>query len=213
MVKIKAIIFDMDGVLIDAKDWHYESLNRALNLFGYAISRNEHLTTYDGLPTRVKLDMLSIEKGLPKKLHDFISTMKQIYTMEMISLKCKPIFQHEYALSKLKENGLKLGLASNAVRNSVESMLNKSDLMKYMDFVISNEDVEKSKPDPEIYIKAMAALGVSPEETMILEDNDHGIRSAKAAGGFVMEIETVEDVYFTNIMNSLEKFEERGKTK
>ena len=52
---IKAIIFDMDGVLIDAKEWHYEALNNALQLFGYKISREDHLATFDGLPTREKL--------------------------------------------------------------------------------------------------------------------------------------------------------------
>ena len=61
--EIKAIVFDMDGVLIEAKDWHYEALNRALRLFGYEISRYDHLVTYDGLPTSKKLEMLSLEKG------------------------------------------------------------------------------------------------------------------------------------------------------
>ena len=73
MTKIKAIIFDMDGVLIEAKDWHYEALNRALSLFGMEISRFDHLVTYDGLPTKKKLEMLSIERGLPKGLHSFIN--------------------------------------------------------------------------------------------------------------------------------------------
>ena len=56
--KIKAVIFDMDGVLIDAKDWHYEALNKALRLFGLEITRSEHETTYDGLPTKDKLEIL-----------------------------------------------------------------------------------------------------------------------------------------------------------
>ncbi|WP_244574490.1 HAD hydrolase-like protein [Cohaesibacter sp. ES.047] len=77
-MRIKAIIFDMDGVLIEAKDWHYEALNRALLLFGYEISRFDHLTTYDGLPTRKKLEMLSAERNLPRSLHSFINEMKQI---------------------------------------------------------------------------------------------------------------------------------------
>jgi beta-phosphoglucomutase len=71
-MKIKAIIFDMDGVLVEAKEWHYKALNRALELFGYQISRYDHLTTYDGLPTSKKLEMLSLESGLPKELHKFI---------------------------------------------------------------------------------------------------------------------------------------------
>ena len=72
---IKAIIFDMDGVLIDAKEWHYEALNRALSLFGLSISRYDHLTTYDGLPTKKKLEMLSLERDLPRELHSFINEM------------------------------------------------------------------------------------------------------------------------------------------
>ena len=123
MEKIKAIIFDMDGVLIDAKDWHYEALNQALELFGYKITRYEHLVTFDGLPTKKKLEMLSIEKGLPKGLHSFINHMKQIYTLEHVYMKCKPIFCHQYALSKLKNEGYKLALASNSVRDSINMMM------------------------------------------------------------------------------------------
>ena len=112
MSKIKAVIFDMDGVLIDAKDWHYEALNQALELFGYKISRYDHLVTFDGLPTKKKLEMLTIEKGLPKGLHKFINHMKQIYTMEHVYMKCKPLFCHQYALSKLKNEGYMVILIS-----------------------------------------------------------------------------------------------------
>src|SRR5579872_1178148 len=80
MAKIKLVLFDMDGVLIDAKDWHYEALNRALGHFGLTIGRDEHLTLYDGLPTRRKLEMLSKSRGLPAKLHRFINDLKQNYT-------------------------------------------------------------------------------------------------------------------------------------
>ena len=61
---IKAVIFDMDGVLIDAKEWHYEALNNALKLFGYKISRHDHLVTFDGLPTRAKLQMMTEQEML-----------------------------------------------------------------------------------------------------------------------------------------------------
>ncbi len=69
---IRAVMFDMDGVLIDAREWHYEALNRALGLLGFTINRYDHLSSYDGLPTRRKLEMLSIERGLPRGLHDFL---------------------------------------------------------------------------------------------------------------------------------------------
>ena len=103
MTKIKAILFDMDGVLIDAKEWHFEAMNKALELFGMNISRYDHLITYDGLPTQVKLKMLSLEQGLPVALHGFINDMKQLYTLGIVHALCKPRFHHEFALSKLKE--------------------------------------------------------------------------------------------------------------
>lgn len=197
--KIAAIIFDMDGVLIDAKDWHYESLNRALNHFGFNISRYDHLVTFDGLPTRKKLEMLSREHGLPIALHGFLNDLKQIYTTELVHARCKPVFQHEYALSNLKSAGFRLAVASNSVKASVELMMEKSNLASYLDFIISNEDVKIGKPNPDIYFKAMELLGVSPNQTLVVEDNDHGIAAARAAGTHLMIVNEVTDVTLDNI--------------
>src|ERR1700733_1488983 len=108
MARIRAVIFDMDGVLINAKDWHFEALNKALALFGFQVSRFDHLVTYDGLPTRRKLEMLTLEHGLPKGLHQFINELKQLYTLEFVYARCKPIFTHEYALSRLRADGYRL---------------------------------------------------------------------------------------------------------
>jgi beta-phosphoglucomutase-like phosphatase (HAD superfamily) len=207
MTEIKAIIFDMDGVLIDAKDWHYEALNKALALFGFSISRYDHLVTYDGLPTKKKLEMLTLERGLPKGLHQFINELKQIYTMEMIFQKCKPVFYHEYALSRLKAEGYRLAVASNSIRQTVELMMEKSNLARYMDLMLSNQDVSKPKPDPEIYNTAIARLGLKPEECLIVEDNQNGIKAAQASGANVMIVSSVEDVNYTNIKATIKKFE------
>ena len=116
----------MDGVLIEAKNWHYEALNKALGLFGMEISRYDHLVTYDGLPTKKKLEMLTTERGLPIGLHDFINAMKQEYTMEIVYSRCKPRFFHEFALSRLKKEGYRLAVASNSIRQTVESMLQRA---------------------------------------------------------------------------------------
>ncbi|CAI1852832.1 HAD family phosphatase [Serratia fonticola] len=200
---IKAVIFDMDGVLIDAKEWHFHSLNDALNVFGMEISRHDHLVTYDGLPTKKKLEMLSLESGLPQSLHGFINEMKQQFTMEIIHASCKPVFYHQYALSKLKTEGYKLAVASNSVKNTVKTMMEKSQLLQYLEFYLSNEDVVKGKPDPEIYNKAIHNLGLKSEECLIVEDNFNGIKAAKASGAHVLEVERVEDVNYSNIMNAI----------
>lgn len=207
MNRIRAVIFDMDGVLIDARDWHYESLNRALNHFGFNISRYDHLVTYDGLPTRKKLEMLTREQGLPVSLHTFLNELKQIYTIELVHARCKPIFQHEYALSKLKANGYKLAVASNSIRASINLMMEKSNLSQYLNQIVSNQDVNIGKPNPEIYLKAMKLLEVEPGETLVVEDNAHGIAAAQAAGAHLMVVKDVVDVNYENIVHHIAKAE------
>lgn len=189
----------MDGVLIEAKEWHYDALNKALQLFGFNISHEDHLTTFDGLPTSRKLAMLSDEYNLPKELHSFIEEMKQSYTMEIVHTKCKPRFIHEYALSKLKATGYKLALASNSIKRTVEMMMFYSCLDKYLEFTLSNEDVNQGKPHPDIYLKAIALLGVEPHECLIIEDNENGINAAKSAKAHVYEVKEVQEVTLQNI--------------
>lgn len=198
----------MDGVLIDAKEWHYEALNKALSLFGFSISRYDHLVTYDGLPTSRKLEMLSLERGLPRRLHRFLGELKQQYTMQNVYNRCRPVFQQEYALSQLKQKGFRLAVCSNSIRNSVESMLEKSNLLQYLEFFLSNQDVAKPKPHPDIYLKAIERLGLEPAECLILEDNDHGIQAAKASGAKLMVVGSVSEVNLDNLINHIRKYDE-----
>jgi beta-phosphoglucomutase len=210
MGKIKAVIFDMDGVIIDAKEWHYEALNKALGLFGMEISRYDHLVTYDGLPTRQKLEMLTKERALPRSLHSFINELKQKYTMEIIHRECKPTFYHEYALARLKKEGYSLAVCSNSIRNSIQIMLGKARLLDYLDFFLSNQDVVNSKPDPEIYLEAMKKLELQPEECLILEDNINGIQAARRSGAHVLEIVSVEDANYTSIVKKIQEIEKES---
>lgn len=208
MVKIKAVLFDMDGVLIDAKDWHYEALNKALGLFGLSISRFDHLHTFDGLPTRVKLKLLSEQNYLPKNLHSFINKVKQSYTQQLIATRCKPTYCHEYALSHLRADGYKIAVCSNSIRKTIEAMMEKAALMKYLDLIVSNEDVKNAKPDPEIYINAIRAFGLKPQECLVLEDNPNGVQAGVASGAYVLKVASVYDVNYTNIKKKISRIEE-----
>lgn len=204
---IKAILFDMDGVLIEAKDWHYEALNRALELFGMAIDRDSHLSTFDGLPTRRKLEMLTQTRGFPRGLHDFVNSLKQDRTLEIVYARCRPVFHHRQALSRLKAEGYKLGVCSNSVRQSVDQMMNLSGLTPFLDVRLSNEDVSRAKPDPEIYLKGISELGLTPQEVLILEDNDHGIQAARASGAHVLVVGTTDDVTYAKIRAAIDEIE------
>lgn len=200
---IKAVLFDMDGVLIDAKDWHYEALNDALAMFGMEIARDAHLSTFDGLPTKTKLRMLSETRGLPTRLHPIINDVKQRRTAEIAMQRCKPTFNHAYALGRLRADGMKLAVCSNSIRKSVELMMDLAGLTPHLDMIVSNEDVSKAKPDPEMYLKAMDKLGVAPHEVLILEDNEHGIAAARASGAHVLVIGTPDDVEYSRIQKAI----------
>jgi HAD superfamily hydrolase (TIGR01509 family) len=207
MPKIKAIIFDMDGVLIDAKEWHYEALNRALGLFGMEISRYDHLVTYDGLPTKTKLQMLSMERGLPAALHEFINQMKQLYTMEVIHARCKPTFHHQFALSRLHGEGYRMAVCSNSIRSTIDLMLERAGLAPLLEFWLSNEDVKQPKPAPDMYLAAIARLGLAPTDCVIVEDNPNGIRAARESGAHVLCVNDVRDVNYSNIRRFIDQLE------
>jgi len=110
--------------------------------------------------------MLSVEKGLPVSLHGVINRTKQVYTREEILAKCRPVFEKEYMVSRLKRDGYRLAVCSNSIRETTELMVRQSGLREYFDFVLSNEDVTCPKPDPEIYLKAIDLLGCRPDEVV-----------------------------------------------
>ncbi len=197
---IKAVVFDMDGVLIDARDWHYEALNRALRLFGMEISRYDHLTTFDGLPTKKKLQLLTTVRGLSPSLHSFLNEMKQRYTMEIVAVECKPSFVQQYALSRLHAEGYRMAVCSNSIRPSVEVMMERAELRRYLEFMISNQDVTQAKPHPEMYSTAISRLGLEPHEVLVIEDNENGLAAARASGAHVMAVGGVTDVTYGAIM-------------
>jgi beta-phosphoglucomutase len=198
---IKAIIFDLDGVLVDATEWHYEALNKALKLFGFEINREMHVGEYNGLPTRKKLEMLSVQKGYPRELHEFTNKLKQNYTKDVILLGCKPYFEKQLMLSKLKAEGYTLVVCSNSIRESIELMLKKSGIIDYFDFFIGNDEGFASKPAPDIYLHALKKLDISANEAVIVEDAPHGIAAAKASGAHTCEVEGFHEVNYDRVKN------------
>ncbi len=205
MSRIACVLFDMDGVLVDATEWHYEALNRALGLFGFDISRYEHLSAYNGLPTRRKLEMLSVEKGLPEPLHAMLNRLKQVYTRDEVLAKCRPVFEKEYMLSRLRGDGLRLAICSNSIRETIDLMVRQAGLTEYFEFYVSNEDVARPKPDPEIYAAAMARMGVSPDETLIVEDAPHGLEAARRSGAHVCQVTGFGEVDYFRVRAAIDR--------
>jgi HAD superfamily hydrolase (TIGR01509 family) len=206
---IKLVIFDLDGVLVEAKQLHYEALNEALGE-KYSISWSEHLSTYDGLKTRQKLDMLSENKGLPKNKHDDIWICKQTITLKKLK-ELEPCKKLQNIMSKLSKK-YKIAVCSNSIRKTCLTVLSKLGIMEYMDLVISNEDVQNSKPHPEMYWKAISKMSYLPEETLIVEDSPYGLLAASRSKSHILRVKNTKEVTLDNIIKKINDIKMGEKT-
>jgi len=205
---VQLIIFDLDGVLVEAKNIHYKALNQALG--DYAISWNEHLSTYDGLKTSQKLDMLTTEKGLPVEDHKRIWNDKQKFTLEALSnLEIDPNLLS--TISRLSSEGYKIACCSNSIRKTVLTVLAKLGLIEFMDLIISNEDVTNSKPHPEMYWQAISKMKCLPEETLIVEDSPYGLLAAARSKSYILRVKNPQEVTYKNITNKINKIQMGNK--
>lgn len=203
---IKLVIFDLDGVLVEAKEIHYQTLNDAI----YTVTRNhnmminweEHLSVYDGRKTNEKLDMLTQRKGLSVDHHKDIWETKQKLTLEALGSLSTDI-RLQSVFKQLVSDGYKIACCSNSIRRTVLTVLAKLGLIEYMDLVISNEDVKNSKPHPEMYWKAMSIMGVLPEETLIVEDSPPGLLAASRSRAHVLRVNNPTDLTMEKLQPKL----------
>ena len=198
---IKLVLFDLDGVLIDAKKLHYDALNLALE-DKYFINEDEHTNIYDGRKTKEKLNMLTMDKGLPVELHDKVYIDKQKLTLELIS-QLKPIDEIISLFKELEFQNYLIGVCSNSIRRTVLTALAKTELMEYCSVILSNEDVKNSKPHPEMYWKAMSMMGVLPENTLIVEDSPPGLLAAQRSRANYIRVDDPWDVTREKILPNL----------
>jgi HAD superfamily hydrolase (TIGR01509 family) len=200
-MKIKFIIFDLDGVLVEAKEIHYEALNEALGE-KYMITWDEHLSRYDGLKTSQKLEMLTSDKGLPIDLYEEVWINKQRLTID--KLKSLPKSEQLIdCMSSLTNDGYKIAVCSNSIRKTVLTVLSKLGIIEYIDLIISNEDVKNSKPHPEMYWKAISMMSFLPEQTLIVEDSPYGLLAASRSKSHVLRVKSPTEVSYSNITKKI----------
>jgi len=206
----KLIIFDLDGVLIESRELHFRALNSALARISpqFVIPREEHLSTYDGLNTTRKLEILSELKGLDRKFFDQIWSDKQTATSKLIkefpkNNKLRQMF------ATINSQGIKIAVASNSIRETVKLALLSVGVIEFVDYFVSNEDVSRSKPYPEMYWKCMTAMNSLPKTTVIIEDSHIGRQGAIDSGAYLVPVKNSDDLTFekieeaTNILNGI----------
>jgi len=201
---IELIIFDLDGVLVRAKEMHFNALNEALEIVDpkFSISYSEHLNIYDGLKTKDKLNILTDKKGLPKSEHENVWLKKQKITAQKINE-----IEKDSNLVQLFEflfnHKLKIACCSNSIRSSLEGVLQKLGLIDFFDYILSNEDVCKSKPHPEMYWQTMIKFGKLSEQTLIVEDSPHGLLAAQRSGANILRVKDPSDLTIQKVKSKL----------
>ena len=201
MSKIKGLIFDLDGVLVNTKKLHFDALNLALKKLNLKeISYVDHLNIYDGLPTVKKLEILNKKKIVDKKFNKTIKQIKQKNTLKLLNnyIKFNPKIHNTF--SKLSKN-YKISLATNAVKKTLDLCLKKLRINKFISFKYSNEDVSNNKPHPEVYFKCLVNMGLKPSQTLIFEDSHHGVMAAQDSGCLLYTVKNISDINYSNIVN------------
>jgi HAD superfamily hydrolase (TIGR01509 family) len=200
----KLVIFDLDGVLIDSRNLHYYALNEALSCIDdrYTISVEEHLSVYDGLNTTKKLKLLTQTKGLESKHYDEIWQNKQNATFKYLK-DLKEEFLLQKIFTKIKDRGYKIAIASNSIRETVKLSLLSIGVLEFVDYYVSNEDVTRTKPYPEMYWKCMIAMNALPKNTIIVEDSHIGRQGAIDSGAHLLAVDDSYEVNSERILNRI----------
>ena len=200
---IKAIIFDLDGVLVDTKQIHFEALNAALRKYKFEkISIDDHIKVFDGLPTNEKLKILQKKKKLPKKYFLKINKYKQKVTAEILKKNIKKNDKLVHMMKNL-HGKYKIAVATNAVNSTLKICLNKLGISKYVDFKLSNEDIVNPKPNPEIYLRIFIKFGIYPSEALIVEDSHYGREAAISSGAKLLPIKKIDELDLKKIKLNL----------
>lgn len=174
---INTIITDFDGTLVDTFEANFRAYQKAFESVGLRIQESQYRDCFG-----LRYDAFMKEMGInDSSVADAIKeAKKEVYPAFFESL--KPNYPLIELIASFHAFGAKTAIASTARKENLLNALKYLDLLKYFDLIFAGVDVHKGKPDPEIYLKTMSALGVSPENTLIFEDSPVGIEAAKASG-------------------------------
>ena len=194
-MKVNLVIFDLDGVLVDACEWHRVALKKALKkVCNYEISLADHYSTFNGIPTKAKLNKLTDVNVLRPELHQKIYNLKQEKTIETI-LENATLRKEKVELIKfLRSNNCFVACFTNSIRKTALLMLEKTGVLEHLDYLVTNEDVSNSKPDPEGYNFLVEKFNVDKNNVIIVEDSPKGLEAAYASGCQVIKVNNPDDV-------------------
>lgn len=182
-----AVIFDMDGVLIDSVKYNWQALNEVLGEYGVHVS-DEHLPKYIGRPLTSQLQQLSDENKVELNydtINERATAIKQVL-FENIEPK-EGVLQ---LLELLKEKATPIAIATSNSRDTTIQRLTAAGIISYFDKIVTESDVTEHKPNPAVYLEAARQLDVSPLDCVVFEDAPAGVQSAKNAKMTCIAVQT-----------------------
>ena len=207
---IKAIFFDLHGVLVDTSEWHRVAFLSALQDFGYdvPIPRSHPVWKIYGGTLR-QLEYLSKIRWIPDRydVRDELYGRKQANTLSIIHERCKPVPKITDVIKYADSIGLRLAVVTNGNRVNAEKMLKACGLYDYFEFIITREDVDGLiKPHPRPYLEARYRMGLGQKEALVIDDTDRGIMSGVNACCRTWSLKSQEDLSVSNLMRVLRSY-------
>jgi beta-phosphoglucomutase family hydrolase len=189
MSELKAVLFDLDGTLLDNNEVHYKAWKKYLKDNGKEISDEDFKENISGRTNQDAVEHIYDKKMSQEEAEKYYLKKEEIYR-EMYKPDIKAIPGLEKFLEDLDKHDVTMAIATSGIQVNIDFMFEHVPIKQYFDKIINSNDIEKGKPDPEIFIKTAEELGIPPENCVVFEDSIAGVQSGKAAGMKVVALTT-----------------------
>ena len=178
---MKAVIFDMDGVIIDSEPIHFETDMETMKYLECNISKEE-LEKYVGTTNEYMFSDIKKNYNIEKSVEDIINYRAEIIKNKIVQSDLEPIEGIRELLSELKKKNIPAAIASSSPKDFINVVVSKFKLQEYFKYIVSGEEVANGKPAPDVYLETAKKLGIYPKDCIVIEDSKNGVLAAKSAG-------------------------------
>jgi len=178
---MKAVIFDLDGVIIDSEPIYLQINKKVLHHFGIA-SSTEDFNQSVGMTTVGTFTMLKEKYQFPYTIEELVAYHHEVVWDTFTNLNAEPIDGIRELLTTLKEHKIPMAVASSSPKKVINVIINKFELKEYFNYIVSGEEVSHGKPAPDIFLATAKQLAIAPADCVVIEDSKNGLIAAKKAG-------------------------------
>ncbi|MFI6684897.1 HAD family hydrolase [Streptomyces sp. NPDC050485] len=176
-----SVIFDLDGTLVDSEPNHYEAARHVLARYGLPGFTWEQHARFIGIGTRETLEILDREYALTGPVDEMLAAKNATY-LELAAARTEVFPEMRKFVERLHARGVRMAVASGSSRAAIDAVLAGTGLDSFVTLVVSAEEVERGKPEPDVFLEAARRLGSAPADCVVLEDAPPGAAAAHAAG-------------------------------